>query len=83
MCHSILYTYVPLDLQGYVNFGRYDKFNYFVAGSGRFNFVQVSYSWHFNYFPITAYGLHFITRYRKGLHLPHSLKSRALAENVL
>lgn len=28
---------------GYVDFGRYDKFNYFVAGSGRFNFVQEFY----------------------------------------
>lgn len=25
---------------GYVDFGRYDKFNYFVAGSGNVSFVQ-------------------------------------------
>nr|GMD49131.1 uncharacterized protein LOC109172712 [Ipomoea batatas]GMD53353.1 uncharacterized protein LOC109172712 [Ipomoea batatas] len=26
---------------GYLDFGRYDKFNYFVAGSGQVNFIQV------------------------------------------
>lgn len=29
------------NLQGYVGFGRFDKFNYFVAGSGDIKFVQV------------------------------------------
>lgn len=29
-------------VQGYVDFGRFDKFNYFVAGSGQVDFVQVS-----------------------------------------
>ncbi|CAK9157097.1 unnamed protein product [Ilex paraguariensis] len=29
---------------GYVDFGRFDKFNYFVAGSGRVNFVQEFYN---------------------------------------
>ena len=28
--------------QGYVDFGRFDKFNYFVSGSGHADFVQVS-----------------------------------------
>lgn len=34
-------------LQGYVDFGRFDKFNHFEAGSGQIDFVQVSYfsSW--------------------------------------
>nr|GMC62666.1 G-protein coupled receptor [Ipomoea batatas]GMC66178.1 G-protein coupled receptor [Ipomoea batatas] len=30
--------------KGYVDFGRYDKFNYFVAGSGNVSFVQVSHN---------------------------------------
>lgn len=29
---------------GYLDFGRFDKFNYFVAGSGHFNFVQEFYN---------------------------------------
>ena len=29
-------------IQGYVDFGRFDKFNYFVAGSGQSDFIQVS-----------------------------------------
>lgn len=29
-------------VQGYVDFGRFDKFNYFVAGSGHVDLVQVS-----------------------------------------
>ncbi|RVW51737.1 hypothetical protein CK203_066839 [Vitis vinifera] len=29
---------------GYVDFGRFDKFNYFVAGSGHINFVQEFYN---------------------------------------
>jgi hypothetical protein len=29
-------------MQGYVDFGRFDKLNYFVAGLGQVDFVQVS-----------------------------------------
>lgn len=29
-------------MQGYVDFGRFDKLNYFVTGSGKVDFVQVS-----------------------------------------
>jgi hypothetical protein len=29
-------------MQGYVDFGRFDKLNYFVTGSGQVDFVQVS-----------------------------------------
>jgi hypothetical protein len=28
-------------VQGYVDFGRFNNFNHFVAGSGRVDFVQV------------------------------------------
>ena len=31
-----------ITMQGYVDFGRFDKFNLFVAGSGHVDFVQVS-----------------------------------------
>ena len=29
-------------MQGYVDFGQFDKLNYFVTGSGKVDFVQVS-----------------------------------------
>jgi len=32
---------MPKIIQGYVDFGRFDRFNYFVAGSGQSDFVQV------------------------------------------
>lgn len=41
----MLSKYLVMIFQGYVDFGRFDKFNYFVAGSGHINFVQVSLIW--------------------------------------
>lgn len=35
-------VHVLMLVQGYVNFGRFDFLNYFVAGSGQVDFVQVS-----------------------------------------
>lgn len=34
-------------MQGYVDFGRFDTFNYFVSGSGHVDFVQVSFPFFF------------------------------------
>lgn len=35
------HIFLHVFLQGYVDFGRFDKFNHFVAGSGHVDFVQV------------------------------------------
>jgi hypothetical protein len=35
-------VHVLILMQGYVDFGRFDKLNYFVAGLGQVDFVQVS-----------------------------------------
>lgn len=38
----VLIEFMLIIVQGYIAFGRFDKFNDFVAGSGHFDFVQVS-----------------------------------------